>query len=353
MQSMEDLIKTIKLSEDIFALNGSENFIDGQSYTWRVFVTGDHMCIYKLLGADGPTSLLAHRQPCPYCNIPADKLRNYREPIRPMVRKPGALLRHPVNQFPVDMAHGLVNILFTIVLSLCSQLLQTYKGLSKKETTELFDSLVCGRADLIEEPRDAEQAAHSLERSIDAARLFFRNKQYLRLVDAFNLVRKDFNHQGTRYTCHHLVRALLSHCDTMYSVSYTRKPVSKEDQKRFCTAASQFGALLSTMDGKGTVWGHVWVAHGSQFLTTWGTLYPFLCHGVEGRHRWLKREVALSARGQMKGGKVGFEAVIRHSIVLVALLKRGVKLSTWTRHVNKKNKIMFDAFIAHVKTHGV
>ena len=55
-----------------------------------------------------------------------------------MVRKPGALLRHPVNQFPVDMAHGLVNILFTIVLSLCSQLLHTYKGLSKKETTELF-----------------------------------------------------------------------------------------------------------------------------------------------------------------------------------------------------------------------
>ena len=98
VQSMEDLIKTIKLSEDIFALNGSEIFIDGQSYTWRVFVTGDHMCIYKLLGADGPTSLLAHRQPCPYCNIPADKLRNYREPIRPMVRKPGALLRHPVNQ---------------------------------------------------------------------------------------------------------------------------------------------------------------------------------------------------------------------------------------------------------------
>ena len=38
-QSMEDLIKTIKLSEDIFALNGSEIFIDGQSYTWRVFVT--------------------------------------------------------------------------------------------------------------------------------------------------------------------------------------------------------------------------------------------------------------------------------------------------------------------------
>ena len=208
---------------------------------------------------------------------------------------------------------------------------------------------MCGRADFIEEPRDAEQAAHSLERSIDAARLFFRNKQYLRLVDAFNLVRKDFNHQGTRYTCNHSVRALLSHCDTMYSVSYTRKPVSKEHQKRFCTAASQFGALLSTMDGKGTVWGHIWVAHASQFLTTWGTLYPFLCHGVEGRHRWLKREVALSARGQMKGGKVEFEAVIRHSIVLVALLKRGVKLSTRTGHVNNKNKIMFDAFIAHVK----
>ena len=55
----------------------------------------------------------------------------------------------------------------------------------------------------------------------------------------------------------------------------------------------------------------------------------------------------------MKGGKVGFEAAIRHSIVLVALLKRGVKLSTRTRHVNKKNKIMFDAFIGHVKTHGV
>ena len=63
VQSMEVLIKTIKLTQDIFALNGRE--IDGHAYTWHVFVTGDQTCIYKLLGADGPTSLLAHRQLCP------------------------------------------------------------------------------------------------------------------------------------------------------------------------------------------------------------------------------------------------------------------------------------------------
>ena len=72
--------------------------------------------------------------------------------LGPWYGNPWALLPHPVNQFPVDMAHGVVNILFTMVLSLCSHLLQTYKGLCKKETTELFDSLVCGRDDLIEEP---------------------------------------------------------------------------------------------------------------------------------------------------------------------------------------------------------
>ena len=55
----------------------------------------------------------------------------------------------------------------------------------------------------------------------------------------------------------------------------------------------------------------------------------------------------------MKGAKVGFEAVIWHSVVLGALLDGGVKFSTRAHHVSKKNKMIFDAFIGHVKAHGL
>ena len=65
-------------------------------------------------------------------------------------------------QFPVDMAHGFVHVLFTIVLQGCSHLLRTYKSMTKKQVTKLFDSLVCGGTYLIDEARNAEQIAQTL-----------------------------------------------------------------------------------------------------------------------------------------------------------------------------------------------
>ena len=50
-----------------------------------------------------------------------------------------------------------------------------------------------------------------------------------------------------------------------------------------------------------------------QFLRRWGTLYPFLCHGVEGRHRFFKADLHLSCGSQWdpRGAQVGFTQVIK------------------------------------------
>ena len=48
-------------------------------------------------------------------------------------------------------------------------------------------------------------------------------------------------------------------------------------------------------------------------LRKWGTLYPFLCHGVEGRHRYFKADIHLSCGSQWdrRGTKVGFRHVLK------------------------------------------
>eukprot|EP00992_Anisonema_acinus_P011647 TRINITY_DN7578_c0_g1_i1.p2 TRINITY_DN7578_c0_g1~~TRINITY_DN7578_c0_g1_i1.p2 ORF type:complete len:108 (+),score=13.22 TRINITY_DN7578_c0_g1_i1:186-509(+) len=74
------------------------------------------------------------------------------------------------------------------------------------------------------------------------------------------------------------------------------------------------------LEAKCTPWVHVWLAHVPQFIRHWGTLYPFIGHGVEGRHRHMKREVSSSTSGQWKGDQVGFAHALRRDCVWWNLL---------------------------------
>ena len=76
---------------------------------------------------------------------------------------------------------------------------------------------------------------------------------------------------------------------------------------------------MHTLEAKGTPWSHVWTVHVPQFLHSWGTLFPFLCHGLEGRWRPLKKEIKLSTHGQWDGAQVGFAQVILYSTALWVL----------------------------------
>ena len=88
----------------------------------------------------------------------------------------------------------------------------------------------------------------------------------------------------------------------------------------------------------------MWTCHVPQFLTRWGTLYPFVCHGLEGRWRSLKAEIKLSMHGQWKGAKVGFAQVLVYSVVARALVRLGIKLVGRTTSVTKTKTTLFDDF---------
>ena len=58
MQSTKDLIDTTNFHDDLFAVSGSTIVIHRKVCTWCIFVAGGHIALCKLLGANGPTSLL-------------------------------------------------------------------------------------------------------------------------------------------------------------------------------------------------------------------------------------------------------------------------------------------------------
>ena len=107
--------------------------------------------------------------------------------------------------------------------------------------------------------------------------------------------------------------------------------------------------LFVTLNAKGTVWGHVWVYHVPRFFRKWKTMFPFLGYGVEGRHRALKQEIRLSARGQWRGAIVGFVSVGRQSLVQLDLLSMDVALVGRTYTVTQSARARFDGFCAYMK----
>lgn len=81
----------------------------------------------------------------------------------------------------------------------------------------------------------------------------------------------------------------------------------------FREAASDLRKQLARIGAPATTWSHVFLVHLPQFLAKWGTLFPFLCHGVEGRHRFFKQDIHLSTGAQWdrRGASVGFSQVLK------------------------------------------
>ena len=87
----------------------------------------------------------------------------------------------------------------------------------------------------------------------------------------------------------HTEAAFIDMCG-MVAIAYTLE--ARDDQiAKMQELALDLRLRLRRLKAKATVWGHIWTVHIPQFLSKWGTLYPFVCHGVEGKHRVFKADL--------------------------------------------------------------
>ena len=93
-----------------------------------------------------------------------------------------------------------------------------------------------------------------------------------------------------------------------------------------------------------TPWVHVWLGHLSHFLDEWHTLYPFIGHGVEARHRLLKREISRSTCGRWKGTQVGFAHCLRRDNVWWNLMTEVVEPHRRQTVVNRRRAAIYHQF---------
>ena len=149
--------------------------------------------------------------------------------------------------------------------------------------------------------------------------------------------------RGTHYQKADLLRAMFAHTKTMLDVVYTQKPKAVQINS-VVTAAQKLRDLLHLFDAPATPWGHVWTCHVPQYLQELGTLFPFLCHGFEGRWRQLKTDIKLSTHGQWKGAVCGFEVVLSYDVARWVLRKLQVRLKGRRYKVRKNNKRLWDAY---------
>ena len=367
MRSMETkenllaLFTAMGLPEALKQLDGAVFIVGGTLYRIRVFICGDHMCMYKVCGRDGPGSRRPDKCPCPYCNAPAPEVLSYSAAPRPYIQSPSACFIHiPVLQHAIDCAHGCVNILYTLLLPFAKHFLveSGARNFTHREWDELMRGLCVDQLDPMTHVRGEDASANeavvsALARSITNARNFFKQRLYIQIVDALTIYSSEkVDFEGQSVFAWKLLDSLFAHTATIVEVAYTPKP-DENDIVRVETAAAMsrriFHALATNVGVDSTPWGHVWTCHVPQFLRTWGTLYPFLCHGLEGRWRMLKVEVKHSSHGQWKGDSNGFETVVRYSIAFWKLCAQGVRLVGRSMPIGKGGKALFDAFKEEIK----
>ena len=114
-------------------------------------------------------------------------------------------------------------------------------------------------------------------------------------MEAMCLSQKQLMHNGTLRDIHTLINTLFIHILTTLDAAHKLEPLSDQEVALVEAACEHTRQLFVTSNG--TVWGHVWVYHVPQSFRKWKTMFPFLGYGVEGRHRALKQEIWLSARG--------------------------------------------------------
>ena len=106
----------------------------------------------------------------------------------------------------------------------------------------------------------------------------------------------------------------------MVRVAYLQQP-STHDVQLFEDLAKDLRGRLGLLKATGTTWGHIWTVHMPQFLRRWGSIWPFVCHGVEGKHRVFKADLRLSAGNQVNSkGLVGFAHTLDKDRIRWALL---------------------------------
>ena len=302
------------------------------------------MLVYKICGKDGPSSTNPDCSPCPYCDADAPECLNYNPEARPYTKAPCSLPHTvPIQQHAVDMAQGAVHVLYTVELPLVEDVLVNNCGMPRATWDNWYtlvgpDRYVLGGGVQDEEEDEFDTTLTDyLQRSITNTIGFFQNAKYLDIIRLAKFwVRSDNtrDYNGRQFNVLDLLSAMLEHTATIARVAYTRKP-KVHDIMAFKSAATHLRSILCVLNAKTTIWGHGWTWHAAQFLIHWGILYPILCHGLEGRWRDLKIEIKLSTHGQWKGAVVGFEQVLKYSIVAWAILRLGMSLVGRTRHVTK------------------
>jgi hypothetical protein len=97
------------------------------------------------------------------------------------------------------------------------------------------------------------------------------------------------------------VEAAMQDLKNMVAIVYTPLP-SEAETLRFEALSNDLRLRCKVLKAPTTVWGHVWTVHLPQFLRRWKSLYPFVCHGVEGKHRVFKADLQMSAGNQWRTG---------------------------------------------------
>ena len=115
-ETLKTIVEHIKLDEALRKLNGKQMTVQGQQSKVRIFMEGDHMLQYKICGRDGPTSTNEDRYACPYCSATAPNVLAYHRLVPRLAKSPNSLLPSvPVEHHPPDCAHGVVNVLYSLL----------------------------------------------------------------------------------------------------------------------------------------------------------------------------------------------------------------------------------------------
>ena len=282
IDGLRSVLEGIKLDTALAELDKQHiNLPNGQTLRVRVFPMGDHMLQYKVSGRDGPTSTKPERHPCPYCDAPAPEVAMYAAAPRPYAKSSSALFQStPVEQHATDVAHGVVNVTYTVELPLLENCLVDKSGLSRTEWLAMYANVAadCGVPSTADdELRNVSSQTDYLERSISNAVSFFMEAKYLSILTVVDIKDKGFtrDYQGQPVAVPKLLRAMFEHSRTMVKVACTAPPKVK-DITDFVSAAKHLRSVLHALGASGTVWGRVWTCDTPQCFVRWGTLYPFL-----------------------------------------------------------------------------
>ena len=136
---VKDMLAQCKIIEDVGKLNGRRVTIDGKQYVVRVFICGDHMPMYKIVGRDPPSCTRSERLPCPYCDSTPDEVASITIPCPPRLASWSSMFAStPIEQFAIDCSHGIMNVLFAVQLPLVWNVLED-SGVSKTTINELME----------------------------------------------------------------------------------------------------------------------------------------------------------------------------------------------------------------------